>query len=177
MERKELIAELKKLNIKYVNIRYSGSGDSGQIDDVDAFGKFSKKPRNLQEVSDTYTRGADNVIVIPPVLGIAVQEIGNEIIESKYGGFENNDGGSGVVTLDVDNDKINHIHNEYYTESNTTNYEENFASKDGGEDANDEPVCTCKNVSKGHKKNCPYWKKQNEIDEAVKGFGDDEDKE
>ena len=53
----------------------------------------------------------------------AIEDYAMQEVDSRYGGWENNDGASGVVTIDFTT-KVGHIHHEsYYTTSETDEVE------------------------------------------------------
>ena len=89
--------------------RYDGYGDEGNIDDVEGIEMDLYKKK---EISD-------------PVWGI---------IERYHGGFENNDGGGGTITVDVMEGKV--VHSGYDNVINQEYMADNVLS---GEDPQKEP--------------------------------------
>ena len=89
--------------VKKITYRYSGEGDSGSMDDVD----FYPTPR----------------VEIPDALKNELEKCAWEFIPS---GFENNDGGSGVLTIDVTTHKMHLEHSERVIETNDTEEEFEF---------------------------------------------------
>lgn len=107
--RKELFDTLAMFKIEKLTVHYSGSGDSGQTDDV------TTQPANRSDL-------LDEVMQSGKTIRDAVDEFAwSEGIESHQGGFYNNDGGYGAIIFDVKDRTITMAHNNYITE---TVYEE-----------------------------------------------------
>lgn len=107
--RGELFNTLEMFKITKLKVHYSGSGDSGQTDDV------TTEPASRSEL-------LDEVMQSGKTIRDAVDEFAwSEGIESHEGGFYNNDGGYGEVIFDVKDRTITMAHNNYITE---TQYEE-----------------------------------------------------
>lgn len=126
MNRKKLLAELKKLGVKYVHFQYSGEGDSGGIEDTTAFGPLAKF-RSLRKVHEEILGDLTERVELPQALAEAAENEGYEILAAKYAGWEDGDGGSGSITLDVEKDRIRHTHNANFMDYTTTENEEKFA--------------------------------------------------
>ena len=86
--RAELAHQLRELGVEMVTADYDGSGDSGQIQDLEF--------------------GSDKV---PPALGTTVQDLFYDVLEDLYGGWEINEGSFGQFRWDVAGDSINLVHN------------------------------------------------------------------
>ena len=54
------------------------------------------------------------------VIEDGIERLCYEMLSHYHGGWENNDGGSGEFLIDVAEGSISWTHNEYYTESNTS---------------------------------------------------------
>ena len=107
--REELFNTLAMFKITKLVVHYSGSGDSGQTDDV------TTEPASRSEL-------LDEVMQSGKTIRDAVDEFAwDEGIENHEGGFYNNDGGYGEVIFDVKDRTITMAHNNYITE---TQYEE-----------------------------------------------------
>jgi hypothetical protein len=103
-ERKMLFDFLKALGIQVLKVHYSGSGDSGQTDDMTTIpDKLSKlldeqlnEKETLRSYLDTFTW---------------------EKIEDEESGFYNNEGGYGEIIFDVAERTIKMEHNNYTQET------------------------------------------------------------
>lgn len=89
---------------------YRGEGDSGDVEDTSAYNSNEdeiKLEGDFQPVTDICYDIASSILDLP-----------------QFCGWEINDGASGTVTIDVKDDglSISHLHNEYYTESNQSEY-------------------------------------------------------
>lgn len=128
INRDRILEALKKLDITRVVISYSGSGDSGQIDDVSLYHgneiieiktelvvRISKSRWNA-DLSKWIEYSADE----SHVLSEALRDFVYDWIESEYAGWENNDGASGECTIEVLTNGFQLSHTSYYTESETT---------------------------------------------------------
>lgn len=103
----QITQKLLDKGISKVNITYSGSGDIGAIDTISYFDSEDNK----QDISDEYTKDIENIIY--PLL---------YDIEDWY----NNEGGEGVVILDL-NEKTYSIDNRIrYIEYNNYNHSGDF---------------------------------------------------
>jgi hypothetical protein len=106
--RDKLLNYLGALGIKRLTVDYSGSGDSGQTDDISTVPdrnmildeKFEDTDKELKQVID---------------------EFAWEAIENNESGFYNNDGGQGRIVFDV---KKRTITMEHYNNVIETVYEE-----------------------------------------------------
>jgi len=125
----KILKELKtKTNIKYVEVAYSGSGDSGAIDGVtflDA-AKESIKTKDIPNINikyDLLTNGwwSDKDVASctkkESNLSEAIDDFCWSVLERKKGGWEINDGSEGYFMFDVDNGTVVLNHTEFYTES------------------------------------------------------------
>lgn len=125
VNRDRIIDALKQLDITRVVIAYSGSGDSGQIDEVSLYRgndlvevkteltMQTYKSRWDADLSKWLEYSADESYVLPE----ALQNFVYDWIESEYSGWENNDGASGECTIEVSTNEFNLNHITYYTES------------------------------------------------------------
>lgn len=117
--RAKLLARFREIGVSQIEVYYSGYGDSGQLDDITT--TPAKVP--LREIEfDTITYPWRPGEVIQRNLGEAFEDFIWDEITSRYGGFENNDGGQGELTWDIVNDTINldHSWNITTTESEPT---------------------------------------------------------
>lgn len=101
---KEYCKEMYKHGWKKILVRYSGSGDS--CDDFEA------------TVWNEEGECALDDITTPPKE--FTQKLQDAIWDLLPSGFENNEGGSGEVKINIKTGKITVEHDQYYTESNHT---------------------------------------------------------
>jgi len=106
--RNELFKTLEMFKITKLVVHYSGSGDSGQTDDV------TTEPSGRSELLDETMESGKSI-------RDAVDEFAWEEIENHEGGFYNNEGGYGEIIFDVKDKTITMAHNNYIQE---TQYEE-----------------------------------------------------
>lgn len=107
----DLLPQLSQIllsrNIARVSAEYDGCGDSGQIETI------------------TYYNGAgeqlDGVIEEPTC--DSIEQLLYALLELRHGGWENNDGAFGTFEWDVRANTLEHVHNDRYTEVDTSTYE------------------------------------------------------
>jgi hypothetical protein len=97
--REEILPRLKKMGVKVVAVEYSGYGDSGAINSIDYFDAKNK---------------AVDVHATWPACGPMIE---NVVYEYLPAGFENNEGGQGSFTIDVESKTLTLEHGENYTET------------------------------------------------------------
>jgi hypothetical protein len=120
--------------IDKVTVEYCGSGDSGGIEEImfeDNMRSCVKCPGDVLSftVFSSYFQGGESLgwvhkeelKQIP--FRDALEQHCYDLIDSEHSGWENDDGGSGTFTFDVESGKISWEHHSYYTETNTDNYE------------------------------------------------------
>jgi hypothetical protein len=103
--RDEIIPRLKQWGVARIVVDYSGCGDSGGIDGISYF-DAAGQPANMalvQTASDP--------------------DIGDVAYEFLPAGFENNEGGQGTLTLDVEAGTVKIAHSENYTATTDTTEE------------------------------------------------------
>jgi hypothetical protein len=96
----ELLALMRANAVTRLRVEYSGSGDDGCIDCIQA------EPA----VADAQTSKA---------LDEQAERLTEALINEYHGGFENNDGGCGVVVVDANSGQIEYERTDYYTESSS----------------------------------------------------------
>lgn len=124
---KEILFDfLKKEGVEQVTVEFDGGGDDGQIDGSDLPDKVSKIVIKGSKVSqgtiyskDGPTRQWKNDCTV----GEIVDGICYEILESLYGGWENNDGAFGNFIFNVKKRSVSLEFNERYTESKLYEHE------------------------------------------------------
>lgn len=124
--KKVIMDALTAMGAKCVVVEYSGSGDSGQIDncvidgdsendaEVEAFeefGRFDEKKGWIREARLEKRK-----------LTEVIKDYCDHIIDQEHGGYCNNDGGDGVLELDVEAGMLTLTHNENYMAVNTTHH-------------------------------------------------------
>jgi hypothetical protein len=124
------IPRRKAAGIALVTLAYSGCDYSGQIDNVLATGP---KPESghapeigLPDAKVTLrvpSLGDGNASERTFSLREAIEELCWTLLETGHAGWVNNDGGEGTFTLDVCSEHIGLQHTQFYTESNSYDYE------------------------------------------------------
>ena len=118
-----IFAALAEVGIHRVTIDYDGSGDSGQIESIEAWNAANEKiplpsNRKVQLASENPDRPVDHI-----GLEAAVEELAWGYLYNNHGGWENNDGAFGTFVFDVSGRSITLEHNERYTEVDTSTHE------------------------------------------------------
>lgn len=126
--RESILRCLKENNFRKVRVYYCGSGDSGGIEDVDIEGLKGKEPRvKFVQVKTAWDADAErwNETLGETEISLsdAVREHCYDLLSREHGGWENDSGGSGEFVFDPESDKIHWTHNEYYTQTNTSEHE------------------------------------------------------
>lgn len=119
-----ILAALTRLDISAAYVRYSGGGDSGDVTDVEvtpkeALLKAQAEPVTLQHLHTSYREGNYHYDVqdSPVMLDEALRDFTMDWVELHHAGWENNDGASGTLTVDVADNCFELEHESYYTES------------------------------------------------------------
>ena len=118
-----VFAALAETGIHSITVDYDGSGDSGQIENIEAWTADTKRlpfpiePRIRLE-SENPERPCDE-----QNLEAAVESVAGDYLYDLYSGWENNDGAFGTFVFDVPSRTVTLEHNERYTEYNTTSHE------------------------------------------------------
>jgi len=98
---------LMSLNIARVQAEYDGSGDSGQIEAIYYFDAADNELKGL--VDDETERSIESLLYA--------------LLEMRHDGWENNDGAFGSFDWNVATNTLQHVHNDRYTEVDTSTYE------------------------------------------------------
>lgn len=113
---------LAEAGIHRVTVDYDGSGDSGQIENVEAWNAANDRipfPSGikipLEAENPAYPLSEQNLEAAIETLAWVYLEI--------YSGWENNDGAFGTFVFDVPARTVTLEHNERYTEVNTTSHQ------------------------------------------------------
>jgi hypothetical protein len=120
----------KTFGVTSITATYDGSGDSGSIDDINL---HYGDPRVI--TSDTRTQQfwqfvSEKIDAVPVAQQIFTKKLSDafenalwKLLTDNFGGWENDDGASGDIDIDVQTGKIEVEHNQRYTEVNTTSRE------------------------------------------------------
>lgn len=133
-----ILAQLERRQIVTVRVYYSGSGDSGGVDEIAYLGEQAP-----------YT------LPIPDDLNTAIRNSAEEFLEKHHPSYEDNEGGQGEIVIDVADHTMTMDHGDNYTTTDESTNERPF-----GPSLNEvaAPTCTCRDLSDGHLETCPYWK-------------------
>jgi hypothetical protein len=96
--KRDIIPRLKKRGVAVVEARYSGHGDSGCVETVEYF----DAKKQLVTVQDSRSPKARKI-----------EDVLEEFLPS---GFENNDGGQGEITIDIEAGTVTIEHQENFVE-------------------------------------------------------------
>lgn len=95
---------LRAASITSVSVEYNGEGDSGQVDYIVA----RKGDSDVDPATTTLSAGRS--------LHDEVDDFAWELLDVYHGGFENNDGGQGQITIDVSAGTVTLDHNDRITD-------------------------------------------------------------
>ena len=104
----EAARRLKEAGVVSVEVYYDGSGDSGQIESIHYFGAADKAIDPTRRVTITDE---------------GLMEFFYDLLEARHAGWENNDGGCGQFEWNLTADTLKHIHNDRFTDYDTTEHE------------------------------------------------------
>jgi hypothetical protein len=118
-----VFAALAAAGIHRVTVDYDGSGDSGQIENIEAWNAadermpFPTDPR-IQLISENagHPLAAQN-------LEAAVESVAWDYLDDLYNGWENNDGAFGTFAFDVAARSVSLERNERFTDVNTSSHQ------------------------------------------------------
>jgi hypothetical protein len=118
-----IFAALAGIGIHRITVDYDGSGDSGQIDSIEAWDAANERIplpsiRKVQLAPENPGHPVDDI-----GLETAVEELAWDYLYDNHDGWENNDGAFGTFVFDVPARTITLEHNERYTELNTSTHE------------------------------------------------------
>lgn len=123
--REILIQALKEQGVLIATVDYAGAGDSGDTCDlaVQPPELFAGLPslKVKQHAVDVqylgYGQRACSMREAEVALDEALRDFAMRWVDSLHGGWENDDGACGTVTINVHDDVINLEHTAYFTES------------------------------------------------------------
>lgn len=123
--REILVKALKEQGITVALVHYAGAGDSGDTCDLEI-----KPAESLTQLAGIkvmqsvvvvayvgYNQRACSLSEREVALDEAVRDFAMRWVDSLHGGWENNDGANGTVTINVDDNAIHLEHIAFYTES------------------------------------------------------------
>lgn len=116
--RQELVTKLRELGVTKIYCAYSGYGDSGSLDTVQA-----TPAMDLDMVFDQKPNFWDNNKLNDRSVGEAIHDLFYDLLEQNHPGWEINDGSDGEFTWDITTDRIAIDHGEHYTETHRTSHE------------------------------------------------------
>jgi hypothetical protein len=114
---------LAEAGIHRVTVDYDGSGDSGQIENVEAWGADNERMPFPSEPRIHLASDNPDLPYVEQSLEATVETVAWQYLDDLYCGWENNDGACGTFVFDVPARTVTLEHNERYTEVNTTTHE------------------------------------------------------
>jgi len=115
--------KLKDLKIESFRVEYSGSGDSGEIEEI------SIKPDNLKIKVDvgTWKKFDQQSFEYketnePKPLKDFIEDFCYELLEDNHGGWEINEGQSGAIDWDIKDNDLSHNYTTYIEHSESESY-------------------------------------------------------
>lgn len=123
--RDRLLAALVTLNATNITIEYEGGGDSGDVSSVTITPDILTPRlhtetivlcRILRHYEDGHVRHELNDDAVQS-LESALKDFTHAWLEIQHGGWENNDGARGTVTINVPENRLDLEHESFYTES------------------------------------------------------------
>ena len=113
LKNSEVILELKDLSVDKVQIEYSGSGDSGDIDDITYYNKAGEVVEIEEEYKDVHEK---------------VRDYADNIL-SNIEDWWNNDGGFGILNLFISENTYSIENHIYVTETEDYYHEGDLISE------------------------------------------------
>lgn len=112
LSRAALAQKAKDIGVTAVVIRYSGSGDSGQVDEVEYVNKEGVvvDEAKWQELEEFFAEWAFDEL----------------ISNSEHDGFWNNEGGYGSIDIDFETNDIKWDHSDYIQHTSDTSHHLSF---------------------------------------------------
>lgn len=120
-----LFAVLRNADISKVIVRFDGYGDSGQIEEITAFGADGTECP-LPDLPVTIRKiyfGQDEPETLSEPLAEAIETLAYAFLESTHGGWENNEGAFGEFSFEVAAGSITLDYNERYETSEHYSHE------------------------------------------------------
>ena len=110
-----LFAALAAAGITRVTVRFDGSGDSGQIEDISAVADNTKVELptvEIELVNHVWGQEEPRRTLMP--VAEAIEQLAYDLLSLTHCGWENNDGAYGEFVFDVAKQSISLEHNERY---------------------------------------------------------------
>ena len=133
--RQPLLTALAALAITQLVVRYEGGGDSGDVSELEIFPE-SLAQANIANtlkveqltyhcLAGEYQDGEYRYFLQEQQSSIdsALRDFTLTWVDAHHGGWENNDGGSGTMTINVSEGTFRLEHSEYYTECSNYEYD------------------------------------------------------
>lgn len=123
-----IFAAMRAHQIPKVTIAYSGSGDSGCIDSVDAHRNDESECVDLAAINVSVVHQSSMIVdgkwqtfqnEKTVTLCQAFEEFAYDWLEANHGGWEINEGSDGEVVFDLEKSRVFITHNNHYMETDT----------------------------------------------------------
>lgn len=124
--KKNILDALRSAGVTFVTVKYSGSGDSGQMDAFVCLNSFDesidcpttivryiKHSHRYDKENEAYVNAYDQR---ESSLETAIESFFYDALESLHGGWENDAGGEGEFIIDVASDLVTLEHYQCYEE-------------------------------------------------------------
>lgn len=121
--KRNMLAAMAVHGVDSISVEYSGCGDSGQIDRITITPDTALKASvAIPGFTHWNWRTSKSEPLVATSFSDAAELLTNMLIEHYHDGYENNEGGSGTVTIDRHLGTIEYERLDYFTES-TSNTE------------------------------------------------------
>jgi len=129
INRQRLLAALITAQITEVLVRYEGGGDEGDVSELvvepaSCLSTLQSSILDYSVVRSEYREETYHYFLVEKSLSLeeALRDFAFTWLDVHHGGWENNEGGAGVMTIRVADDHFLLEHVEYYTESSDYTY-------------------------------------------------------
>lgn len=120
-----ILDALAAAGITRVAVNFDGYGDSGQIENIDAYrgeSEFVALPETEVTIASA-SWGDPGIVAQTMMLEAAIEQMAYDLLSSAHGGWENNDGAHGEFRFDVRERVIALDYNERFTSSEFYSHE------------------------------------------------------
>ena len=101
----KLFAQLKLLNVKEFKINFEGSGDDGQIDEIEFYNSNNETFNiPIDTISWVYTDYGQEPKETKVTLHKAIEDLGYEMLDEAGHDWYNNDGGYGTIDVTLEDE-------------------------------------------------------------------------